>query len=261
MEAKDRIIVALDTDTCTEAIALARELQSYVGGCKIGLRLINSPGGGPMLISAVGANRDFGVFYDAKLHDIPDQVAGAIKEIVPFEPRMLTVHCLGGIEMMLAAKITIQNEAMKISNWRPLVLGVTILTSLDYRALRDMGIVPEITDPDILKYDTDVTLVNKLVNNLSKLAQKAGLDGVVCSPYEARSVREIWPEAVIVTPGIRAMHAPADDQMRTATAREAILSDADYLVIGRPIIQAQDPVVAASKFAIEIEQAEKEKKQ
>jgi len=262
MLAKDRIIVALDdTSTIQAAISLGREIGTHVWGFKVGLELIHSEMGGYKAASAIQAWAGNNILYDCKLHDIPQQVADTVSRLIPLQLKMFTVHCSGGVKMMQAAQNTATQESKAKNLPKPLVLGVTILTSLDFRALTELGFDNfmrsdfPMTFTEQAKDEYREKVVQRIVVNLAKLAKEAGLDGVICSPHEAKSVREVWPKAVIVTPGIRAAHAPADDQKRTATAREAIEAGADYLVIGRPITQAPDPIVAVEKIALEIEES------
>lgn len=269
-EAKDRIIVALDFSSLEKAACLAEELGRSVGGYKVGLELLNSKGA-PQVVqvikTAVG-RLDAGIFFDGKFMDISKTVAGAARAVTNLGVWAFNVHCLGGLAMMQAALVAAEEEAAMIGGLggvkRPLVLGVTILTSLSYKDLTQMGFWRDLGRPDIFTVplaqkmadEAEGLVVSNLVVKLANLAKDAGLDGVIASPREIRAIREACgSDFLIVTPGIRASGDPPDDQRRTATAAEAILAGTDYLVIGRPIVQAPDPRAAAEKIAEEIEEA------
>lgn len=202
---------------------------------KVGSQLFTAVGpSGVQELAALG----FGIFLDLKFHDIPNTVAGAVASAAQFPAiRLLTIHTLGGLEMMRAAR-----KAAGESKDRPKVLGVTILTSMDDASLDQVGI----RGPS-----------GTLVTELARLAQEAGLDGVVASAHEASSIRRACgPGFLIVVPGIRPASTQANDQSRIATPSAAIRAGADYLVVGRPITGAADPVSAAKSIAAEIEGAE-----
>jgi len=259
MEGKDRIIVALDVDSIEKAIALVKELVPHVGYFKVGLELLTSEGA-PKVVQAI---KEAGgkIFYDGKFKDIPNTVAGAVRAAVRLGVDMLNVHCLGGSEMMKTTKKVAVEEAKSRNVTRPLLLGVTVLTSLDYEDLAEMGIFEKlnIADPKEAA-EIKEKRIKQLVQNLAYLAQEAGLDGVIASPKEIQAIREYCqPEFLIVTPGVRPEWATKGDQKRVMTPYEAILAGADYLVIGRPITQPPPeigtPVEAAKKIAEEIERA------
>lgn len=262
MEAKDRIIVALDFPTIQKAFLPAKKLGEHAWGFKIGLELIHSEKGGPAAVRTIQGWASSHIFYDCKLHDIPQQVADAVRNLAPLQLKMFTVHCLGGLEMMQAARQAAEEEAERIGIPRPMILGVTILTSLDFEAMLRIGFARKDdrwnSGAPISSQELERIWIESRVVQLAKLAQEAGLDGVVASAQEAKAIRQIWPDCVTVTPGIRSSDAPPDDQKRTATVAEAIRTGADYLVVGRPITQAPDPVEAAQKIASEIEKAQKE---
>ena len=229
-DAADRLLVALDVETLGEAAALLDALAGVVKGCKIGSQLFTAAG--PAAVE-LARKRNLRVFLDLKFHDIPNTVAGAVREATRLGVFMLTVHASGGVAMMRAAAESARRAAEDFKVARPLVLGVTVLTSLDRRAL-DLEVgVP--------------STVEQHVVDLAQHARAAGLDGVVASPQEIRALRRaMGPRWVIVTPGVRpAEGAGGDDQARTATPAAAIEAGADYLVVGRPIIQAPDPAAAA----------------
>ena len=215
------IIAALDVSTDDEALALAAEVAPAVGAFKIGKELFVSAG--PDIVQRV---RDTGaeVFLDLKFHDIPNTVAKAVASAARLDVQLLTVHASGGAAMLRAAqKASGQNG--------PLVLGVTVLTSMDESDLAELGISKSPADQ---------------VRHLAKLATAAGLRGLVCSPMEIAPLREILPaEIQLVTPGIRPAGADAGDQKRVLTPSEALAAGANRLVIGRPIYAAENPRTAA----------------
>jgi orotidine-5'-phosphate decarboxylase len=259
MEGKERIIVALDVDSIERAITLAKELAPYVGYFKVGLELLTSEGA-PKVVQAI---KEVGgkIFYDGKFNDIPNTIAGAVRAAVRLGVNMLNVHCLSGSEAMKTARKVAEEEAKLRDIPRPILLGVTILTSLDYDDLAEMKIVEElnIADPKEAA-EVKERRIKQLVQNLAYLAQEAGLDGVIASPKEIQTIREYCqPEFLVVTPGVRPQWAAKGDQKRVMTPYEAIIAGADFLVIGRPITQPPpeigSPVEAAKKIAEEIEKA------
>jgi len=228
---RNPILVALDVPGADIALKLGRGLATAVGGFKIGSELFTSAG--PDIVRQVrglGAS----VFLDLKFHDIPNTVSKAVAAATRLGVQMLTIHTAGGLEMMRAAEESAQRAAGEHGLSAPLVLGVTVLTSMDSRALGEVGCEEN---------------VGKQVERLAELAMKAGLRGLVCSPLEIAALRQLLPPGVqLVTPGIRAGSEMADDQKRTLTAKEAIDAGADWLVIGRPIYTAQEPRAAAEEF-------------
>jgi len=228
----NRVIVALDVATLSEATALARRLAPHVGAVKIGNQLFTAEGP-----SAVHAMHDLGlrVFLDLKFHDIPNTVAGAVASAKKLGVWMLNVHCSGGSAMMAEAAKAASAAAL---GGRPLVLGVTILTSLDEASLQaTLGTVRALREE---------------VQHLARQAQAAGLDGVVASPHEIIDIRQACgPAFLIVTPGVRPAEADRGDQRRVMTPGEAIWVGTDYVVVGRPILTAKDPVEAAQRIAEE----------
>jgi len=238
VDAADRVLVALDVETLDDASALLDRLAGVVTGCKIGSQLFTAAG--PAAVEAA-RKRDVRVFLDLKFHDIPNTVAGAVREATRLGVFMLTIHASGGVAMMRAAAESARAAAAEFKVARPLVVGVTVLTSLDRRALeREVG-VP--------------TTVERHALDLATRAREAGLDGVVASPQEIRTLRRaMGPRWVIVTPGVRpaAGGGAPDDQARTATPAAAVAAGADYLVVGRPIVQAPDPVAAARAILSEL---------
>jgi orotidine-5'-phosphate decarboxylase len=225
---RNPIFVALDVPTQEAALALARELAPVVGGFKIGSELFTSAG--PDIVRAIRATGS-AVFLDLKFHDIPNTVAKAVASAVMLDIQMLTIHTSGGIEMMRAAEEAARAVANKANRPAPLVLGVTVLTSMDGAGLSELGWKPD---------------VGRQVERLADLAVKAGLRGLVCSPLEIARLRQILPEDTqLITPGIRTGAEKADDQKRTLTPKQAMDAGANWLVIGRPIYAASNPRSAA----------------
>jgi len=230
----DQFLVALDVDTVAEARALANTLRGAVGGFKIGSRLFTSEG--PPFVEELAGHGDR-VFLDLKFHDIPTTVAGAVAAATRLGVWMLNVHAAGGAAMMRAARTAAHDEAARRSQPLPLVIAVTMLTSLDDQALAEIGM-----------HDAMATQVGRL----AALAEAAGLDGVVASPREIDIIRRrVGRNFAIVTPGIRGAADRKGDQSRTMTASEALAAGASYVVIGRPIISAPDPRAAAERLADE----------
>lgn len=238
MAAKDKIIIPLDVSTESEAIELVKELKDYVGAFKIGLELFTSAG--PRIIESVkdaGAER---IFFDGKFHDIPNTVAGAARAAVRMGVWMFNVHATGGSAMMRAAVDAASEEADKLGIEMPIILGVTVLTSISQEMLHEELIVPAVLD--------------NYVTHLAQLAQDSGLTGVVASPKEIASVKNACgSEFAVVTPGVRPSWASANDQKRIMTPSEAVKNGADYLVVGRAITSAADKVAAAKRVIAEIE--------
>ncbi len=243
-KARQKLIVALDFPSLEPALVLSQSLAHLVGMFKINIHLFTAAGP-----AAVEKLRQLGpeIFLDLKFHDIPNTVSGAVSSAFALPGvRLLNIHTLGGMEMMRAAAHV--RDASKLPNaQRPRVLGVTILTSMDNAALKTVGVEGP---------------ASKRVVSLARLAKKAGLDGVVASPQEARAIRRACgKEFLIVVPGVRpavaggsgkAAKRPKDDQSRIATPAEAIRDGADFLVVGRPITAAPDPVAAAHAIVDEI---------
>lgn len=224
---RNPIIVALDLPTADQAVALATRLAPEAGAIKVGKELFTAAG--PEIVRRLRSS-GAAVFLDLKFHDIPHTVARAVAAAVRLEVAMLTIHTSGGLAMMQAAEATAQAEAARLGQPAPLVLGVTVLTSLDDAALNETGV--------------ERSAVAQ-VEHLARLALRAGLRGLVCSPQEITLLRRVVPPAVqLVTPGIRPVGAALGDQKRTLTPPEAIRAGADWLVIGRPICAAPDPVAA-----------------
>lgn len=232
-EARERLIVALDVAGREEALRLAGMLAPEVGALKVGLELFCAAG--PSLVQELveAGNR---VFLDLKFHDIPNTVAGAARAAARLGVWMFNVHAAGGREMMRRAVAAAEDAA---GPRRPLVLAVTVLTSIDARALREEVGIPR--------------MLLDQVRFWAEEALAAGLDGVVCSPWEAAAVKEACgPGFLAVTPGVRPGGAAAGDQRRVLGPAEAAAAGADYLVVGRPITAAPDPVGAARAIVAEV---------
>ena len=227
----DQLLVALDVDNAVHATELALRLRNKVGGIKIGSTLFTAEG--PSLVRRL-VDQEHRVFLDLKFHDIPHQVAGAVSAATKLGAWMLTVHASGGAEMLKAAKRAAVETAAGANRPAPIIVAVTALTSLDDKALMEIGVNRS---------------MERHVEELADLALRTGLDGVVASPQELRVLRARFPTLTIVTPGIRASSAPVDDQSRTLSARDALAAGASYLVVGRPIVAAADPSRAAEEIA------------
>lgn len=232
-EARKKIIFALDVPSLDDIDRWAETLSGNVGMFKVGKELFTSCG--PAAVKAV--QRHGGrVFLDLKYHDIPNTVASAMLAAARLGVHIANLHALGGAEMMETAAAAVHREFSDAE--RPRLLAVTILTSSTALTLRQVGIDHSVQD---------------MVVRLARLAKESGMDGVVASPLEIGLIREACgPDFLIVTPGVRPSFAAADDQKRIMTPAEAVSSGADYLVIGRPIAKAADPVQAAEYIAAEI---------
>ena len=234
--ADDRIITALDVHSLDDMKKLVETLGDSVSFYKVGMELFYSAGP-----DAVRYLKDQGkhVFLDLKVHDIPNTVAQSIRALTRLGADLMTLHGTGGRAMMEAAAEAVRDEAAKLNIERPRLLAVTVLTSIDEDAWKEIG----------GKYS-----IAESVKNLAKLAKEAGIDGTVSSPYEAKEIREMnGPDFLIVTPGIRPTLAVANDQKRFTTPSQALRDGASHLVIGRPITKAADPKEAAQKILAEIQ--------
>ncbi len=223
------ILVALDMPTAGEALDLASAVAPHVAGFKVGLELLMGPG--PALIGDL-QEMQRPIFVDAKLHDIPNTVAAAARQLGRAGARWVTVHAAGGRKMIEAAVAGLSEGA---GSEPAGILAVTVLTSLD----------------DLAEIGVD-TSVSGQVQRLTRLAASSGVEGVVCSAHEIRTSRAAAPGLITVVPGIRPDGSDRHDQARVATPEEAMAAGADYLVIGRAITSAADPVEAASKIAASI---------
>ena len=229
MPAGGRLIVALDTTDVSRACAWARAVSPSAGLLKLGLEFFLANG-------AEGYRRIVGapIFLDLKLHDIPNTVAGGVRAVLPLRPRMLTVHAGGGAAMVRAARQAADSAGAD----RPMILAVTVLTSLDAGDLASAGVTGTVADQ---------------VVRLGRLAVEAGADGLVCSPLEVALLRQALGTNVrLVVPGIRPAGSGSDDQARTMTPAQAVAAGADWIVVGRPVTAAADPGVAAEAIAASI---------
>ncbi len=223
-----RIIVALDCQSEQEALALAEKLTPSLCRLKIGKELFTATG--PQLVEKLMRN-GFDIFLDLKFHDIPNTVGSACIAAARLGVWMINVHALGGEKMLLAARQAIPAGTTKL-------IAVTLLTSMGPTDLKDIGLVES---PE------------QIVHRLALLARDCGLDGVVCSALETKQLRQIIPDNFyLVTPGIRPIHSAVNDQQRVTTPRQAIDNGSDYLVIGRPITQANDPLLMLQYLTEEI---------
>jgi orotidine-5'-phosphate decarboxylase len=236
---RSSLIVALDFDSLSSAVKFANQVADLVGMFKIGNQLFTAAGPAAVKeVSALGA----GIFLDLKFHDIPNTVAGAVLSAAAMTGvQLVNVHALGG-KAMLEAAVQAISAGVPMGADRPRLLAVTILTSMDQKTMKEVGIAgaPKLR-----------------VTKLAQLAKKAGVDGVVASVQEARAIRKACGrDFLIVTPGVRPQEksepSKHDDQARKATPTEAIRAGADFLVVGRPILAAPDPRAAAQSIVEEI---------
>jgi len=233
---REKILCAIDTPDLARALDLAAALKGRVGGIKLGLEFFSAHGpDGVRRVMAGAGGSD--LFLDLKFHDIPNTVAAAMRAAAALAPRFINVHAGGGPAMLEAARKAAQDAAAKTGIAPPLVLGVTVLTSLDGADLGVLGVAAKVEDQ---------------VVRLAALAAAAGLDGVVCAAREIAAIRRArGPDFVLVTPGIRPASAATGDQKRVATPADALRAGADYLVIGRPITADPDPAAAAERLVAE----------
>ena len=239
MAAKDKLIIALDVDTPTKALDLVKQLHSVAGMFKVGSQLFTTAG--PQIVRDILAH-DSKVFLDLKFHDIPHQVAGAARSAAELGVSLFTIHASGGSEMMQRAVASVNEVAAK-GGMRSKILAISVLTSIDERMLSQIGVT-----------STPAESVLRLV----KLAETSGVDGVVASPQEIEIIRRTVssPDFLVVTPGIRPSSNELGDQKRVATPAAAIAAGASYLVVGRPITNAPDPLAAAQEIARDMQNAE-----
>ncbi|MEQ3362598.1 orotidine-5'-phosphate decarboxylase [Raoultibacter massiliensis] len=232
--ARERIIVALDCGI-DEAFDLADKLQGKATWLKVGMTLFYA--NGPAIVYAL-KERGFKVFLDLKFHDIPHQVEGAAASATGNGADMLTMHTVGGVDMMRAAQKGAVRAAEEYGFDVPVTLGITVLTSMSEEGLREIGVNRAVADQ---------------VAVLAEQAKVAGISGVVASPQEAAELREILgPDAYIVTPGVRPAGSEKGDQSRVSTPAEAFAAGASHIVIGRPITQSADPAAAFERIAAEL---------
>lgn len=220
-----RIVVAMDFDNADDCFYMAKRLSPQYCRLKVGKELFTACG--PRVVEQL-MRLGFEVFLDLKFHDIPNTVAKAVKAAAQMGVWMVNVHASGGQRMMVAARDILEQHAAHHNGHKPLLIGVTVLTSFDAHDLQSIGVM-ESPEEHVL--------------HLTKLTQECGLDGVVCSAREASLLRSHFgKDLCLVTPGIRLEHSPLDDQKRTLTPHAAIAAGSSYLVVGRPITKAHDPV-------------------
>ncbi|NPV71945.1 MAG: orotidine-5'-phosphate decarboxylase [Firmicutes bacterium] len=225
------VIVALDLPDRDSALRMVDRLRDYVDLYKVGMELFYSEGS--RFVREL-TSREAKVFLDLKFHDIPNTVASAVRQLARLRPAMMTVHAPGGFEMLRQASRAV-GEAGSVNGSKPILLAITLLTSIDEKTLREDLMVAE----SPLEY----------VVNMARVSQASGIDGVVASPREAERIREVCGrDLLIVTPGIRPSWFGHGDQKRVATPSQAIRAGADYIVVGRPIIESPDPVDAARRI-------------
>jgi orotidine-5'-phosphate decarboxylase len=236
---RNRLIVALDVETADRALDLVSALRDSVGMFKVGMQLFTAAG--PDIVRRI-VSRGGRIFLDLKYHDIPNTVAAAGVEATRLGVSIFNVHASGGGEMMKRTADAVAETAAREGLTKPTVIGVTLLTSVDQETLRQIGIDDE--PPSVVK-------------RLALLAETSGLDGVVASAHEIKIIREAVPRSgfVIVTPGMRSAGDSADDQRRFMTVGQAISAGADYVVVGRPILNSESPAKAAEMFLQEISDA------
>jgi orotidine-5'-phosphate decarboxylase len=239
LPAKNKLIVALDVKTRDHALALVNELRGVAGMFKVGSQLFTAAG--PQIVRDIIA-LDSKVFLDLKFHDIPHQVAGAARAAAELGVSLFTIHASGGSEMMRRAVEATADVGDK-TGVHSAVLAISVLTSMDASTLEEIGVSSTPTES---------------VLRLVKLAENAGVDGVVASPQEIATIRNTFakPDFLVVTPGIRPAQNESEDQKRVATPAAAISAGASYIVVGRPITGAADPVAAAHEIVAEMQQAE-----
>jgi orotidine-5'-phosphate decarboxylase len=227
------VFCAIDTPDLTAAQKLVTDLGGAAGGIKLGKEFFTAHG--PAGIHQTRDAAGVPLFLDLKFHDIPNTVAGAVRIACTMKPYMMTIHSSGGPAMIKAAADAATSGAEETSLMRPLIIAVTVLTSLDQADLNAVGITASPADQ---------------VRRLGALAQQNGADGIVCSPLEIEVLRkDLGPDFVLVVPGIRPAGTDAGDQKRVMTPEEAMQAGASHLVIGRPITQAPDPAAAARAIA------------
>ena len=246
MTTQSKILVPLDVDTAEKALALAKTLTGKVAGYKVGLELINAAGFGFLDALKAQLGPDAKIFYDCKFHDIPNTVLGATRAAAKRGIWMLNVHASGGSAMMRAAVQGAKEGADAAGVPKPLVIAVSVLTSISPEILRDeMGVSRSVTEQ---------------VVHLARLAQDSGCDGLVASPHEIEAVRAACgPDFVLVIPGVRPAGVAPNDQKRVMTPAEAVAAGAHYIVVGRPITASPNPREAAEAINRETDNKETDK--
>lgn len=233
----NKLIVALDVDSAARARDLFQTLRGVVGMFKVGSQLFTAAG--PDLVSEI-VNSGERVFLDLKFHDIPNTVTAAGIEATRLGVSIFNVHAAGGSEMMRRTAAAVAECADSEKLTRPSIIAVTVLTSADTSTLAELG------------YSSEPA---QLVTRLALLAEASGMDGVVASPHEVSIIRSAvkTPDFIVVTPGVRPAGSSSFDQKRVTTPRDAIMAGADYIVVGRPILEAADPARAARQIIEEME--------
>jgi orotidine-5'-phosphate decarboxylase len=234
---RERLIVALDVDTLKQAKELVQMLAGEVGLFKVGKQLFTHAGPQAVqLIQELGGE----IFLDLKFHDIPNTVAKAAIEATRLGVKMFNVHASGSLEMMRTTVKEVERVCRRQKLRRPIMLGVTVLTSLNQDDLQRVGVEHKVADQ---------------VVRLALLTKEAGMDGVVASPHEVGDIRKACgPSFVIVTPGVRPAQSKNNDQQRVMTPSDAVRAGVDYIVVGRPILESADPVSAARAIVADMEQ-------
>ncbi|MGF7185722.1 orotidine-5'-phosphate decarboxylase [Desulfitispora alkaliphila] len=237
MSGKEKIIIALDVEDSQKALSAVEQLGDWVEYYKVGMQLYNSAG--PDLIKRL-VEKNKNVFLDLKFHDIPNTVAEAGKVMVRLGVQMFNVHVSGGYDMMVKTVTSVKEEAEKLNVPTPLILGVTVLTSINQEQFNK-----EIGYPG---------LIADKVRDWAILAERSGLDGVVASAQEAKIIREACSDNfAIVTPGIRPEWSSTDDQKRITTPADAFSNGASHIVVGRPVLKSENKVEAIKKIISEVE--------
>lgn len=237
-EIKEKIVLALDVETIEEAKELVDKLSPYTGTFKVGLQLFM--GYGLEIVNYI-LSKNSNFFLDVKLHDIPNTVQKASENIILRGANFFNIHCTGGVEMMKAARIGADKIAQQLNKKPPIILGVTMLTSISQNVLDN-------------EFEVNKN-VSEFAIRLAKLAKEAGLDGVVASAVEVENIKkELGPDFKVLCPGIRPKWSLTDDQKRIATPSEAIKRGADYIVIGRAVTKRENPIEAMEKIYKEIEE-------
>jgi orotidine-5'-phosphate decarboxylase len=233
---RNPIFCAIDTTEVSVATSLAAKVGDCVGGLKLGLEFFTA--NGIKGVQQVQKASGLPIFLDQKFHDIPNTVAGAVRAACQLGIAMLTIHTCGGRVMMEAAAKAATDAAHEFPKPRPMIIGVTVLTSMDDADLSATGVNSPVGDQ---------------VRRLAELAKTSGLDGIVCSPLEAAMLRaDLGPGFKLITPGVRPVWSAPNDQKRFTSPADALKAGADYLVIGRPITAAADPAAAATRIVAEI---------
>lgn len=236
---REKLILGLDIDDTGMVYSLIDKLAPFVKFYKVGLQLITKDG--PRIVMTL-KRKGLKIFYDAKFFDIPQTVYNACYEATRLGVNFVNVHAMGGIKMIKFAKQAIEDAASKLQIEKPKLLAVTVLTSFENKEIKNIFRT---------KFD-----IKKMVVHLAKMAKKAGADGVVCSPKEIKMIRkECGSDFIIVTPGIRIGKIEKDDQKRVMSPYEAIKHGADYIVVSRPIIQAEDKVEVVEKIINQMQEA------